>query len=416
MKLLKKAFLGFLFILISAGVFLTLVLVLDLDSASKQQAFDPSKKKQEQALQPSTAPEDSVNNEDNYSLDEHTLLALTEETTAKLLSEVSLSQLVEKMLPSMVAIDAKVSGYNIFGQESLATSQGSGVIISEDEENFYIVTNEHVIDGADTITATLATGQEVDVSVRGSDAVADLAVLLLSKNQLTEESLQGIGIAALADSAQTTPGEMVIALGNSLGYGTSVTVGYVSAINRTITTDNGISMTLIQTDAAINPGNSGGALINLSGELIGINSSKLSSVSIEGMGFAIPASLALPVLNELQNIEDIPEEEKGYLGVRISTVTSAMAEEFDMPTGVYLNEVIAGSAAEEAMLQAGDIIVEVNGIAIATADQLSSRITCYRYQTTVTLTVMRRIQGEYKQLRISVVLMSEAEINALTGN
>ena len=367
-------------------------------------------------MQPSTAPEDSVNNEDNYSLDEHTLLALTEETTAKLLSEVSLSQLVEKMLPSMVAIDAKVSGYNIFGQESLATSQGSGVIISEDEENFYIVTNEHVIDGADTITATLATGQEVDVSVRGSDAVADLAVLLLSKNQLTEESLQGIGIAALADSAQTTPGEMVIALGNSLGYGTSVTVGYVSAINRTITTDNGISMTLIQTDAAINPGNSGGALINLSGELIGINSSKLSSVSIEGMGFAIPASLALPVLNELQNIEDIPEEEKGYLGVRISTVTSAMAEEFDMPTGVYLNEVIAGSAAEEAMLQAGDIIVEVNGIAIATADQLSSRITCYRYQTTVTLTVMRRIQGEYKQLRISVVLMSEAEINALTGN
>ncbi len=416
MKLLKKAFLGFLFILISAGVFLTLVLVLDLDSASKQQAFDPSKKKQEQALQPSTAPEDSVNNEDNYSLDEHTLLALTEETTAKLLSEVSLSQLVEKMLPSMVAIDAKVSGYNIFGQESLATSQGSGVIISEDEENFYIVTNEHVIDGADTITATLATGQEVDVSVRGSDAVADLAVLLLSKNQLTEESLQGIGIAALADSAQTTPGEMVIALGNSLGYGTSVTVGYVSAINRTITTDNGISMTLIQTDAAINPGNSGGALINLSGELIGINSSKLSSVSIEGMGFAIPASLALPVLNELQNIEDIPEEEKGYLGVRISTVTSAMAEEFDMPTGAYLTEVIAGSAAEEAMLQAGDIIVEVNGIAIATADQLSSRITCYRYQTTVTLTVMRRIQGEYKQLRISVVLMSEAEINALTGN
>lgn len=415
MKLLKKAFLGFLFIMISAGVFVGLVLLFDTAPATKPDSSELAKKPSGTKPEPSGAPKDTVNSKDNYSLNEHTRLKLTDEAGAKLLSDVDIERLVEEMLPSMVAIQATETGQNLFGQTVSAPSQGSGILIDEDKENYYIVTNAHVIENAEEITATLVGGQDVPVSVRGSDSVADLAVLALPKDSLSEETRDTVSLAALADSAEAAPGEMVIALGNSLGYGTSVTVGYISATNRNITTGSGITMTLIQTDAAINPGNSGGALINLNGELIGINSSKLSSVAVEGMGFAIPASSALPVLRELQSMEDVPEDAQGYLGVRISTVTNTMADEFDMPAGVYVNEVIAGTAAERAQLQAGDIIVGVNGITIATKEQLSARITCYRYGTTVTLTIMRRVQGEYQTAELPVVLMSKEEMDAVSG-
>lgn len=415
MKLLKKAFLGFLFILISAGVFLGLVLLFDTEQTAKPESSALAENPPGAKPEPSGEPKDSVNSKDNYSLNEHTRLKLTDEADAKLLSDVDIERLAEEMLPSMVAIQATETGQNLFGQTVSAPSQGSGILIDEDKDNYYIVTNAHVIENAEDITATLAGGQEVSVSVRGSDSVADLAVLALSKDSLSEETRASVSLAALADSTEAAPGEMVIALGNSLGYGTSVTVGYISATNRKITTGSGITMTLIQTDAAINPGNSGGALINLNGELIGINSAKLSAVTVEGMGFAIPASSALPVLRELQSMEEVPEDAQGYLGVRISTVSNTMAEEFDMPVGVYINEVISGTAAERAGLQAGDIITSVNGITIATKEQLSARITCYRYGTTVTLTIMRRVQGEYQEVELPVVLMSKEEMDAASG-
>ncbi len=415
MKLLKKAFLGFLFIMISAGVFLALVFLFDMEQPAKPQSFAPTEKVSGTNRKPSGPPKDSIHSENNYSLNENTRLKLTDEAGARLLSDINIEQLAEGVLPSMVAINATENGYNLFGQAVSAPSHGSGVIIDEDSENYYIVTNQHVINNAEEITAVLPGGQETAVQVRGSDTVADLAVLVLPKDSLTEKTQASVSVAALADSTQVSPGEMVVALGNSLGYGTSVTVGYISATNRNVTTSSGITMTLFQTDAAINPGNSGGALINLRGELIGINSAKLSSVTVEGMGFAIPVSSALPIIRELQNMEDIAEEEQGYLGVRISTVSNTMAAEFDMPVGVYINEVINGGAAQRARLQSGDIIVGVNGITIATNQQLSARITCYRYGTTVTLTVMRRIQGEYQELSFPVVLMSREEMEAISG-
>lgn len=341
-------------------------------------------------------------------------IAQTEEATVTFRDDVEISELADRLLPSMVSIDTTIITTNIWGYNSESHAQGSGVIYEVNSSSLCIVTNHHVIEDASAVEVTLADGTTHAVTVQGSDLAADLAILDLPLNELTSETIDKIAATPLANTASVTPGEMVIAIGNALGKGTSVTVGYVSAINREITTSSGVLMKLIQTDAAINPGNSGGALINLKGELIGINSSKLSAIAVEGMGFAIPASAAVPIIAELSSLTDVPEGEQGYLGVRISTVTSAMAKEYDMPIGVCIEEILNGGAAERASLLRGDIITGVNGIAIVNTEQLSTRITAYRRGTTIQLTVQRRIEGEYTEITVPVTLIGKEEMDEIS--
>lgn len=410
----KHFLFGLAFLAIAVSVFLVPVILFHsnvLNKDSRPSETNPPSMAGSNESQDKTQ---TLSPDNNYSLNNSDRLSLTEEASVVLYDDIKINELVEKLLPSLVTIEATVVETDIFGQTRRSHSEGSGVIIKKEDDSFLIVTNHHVIANAEEISATLVDGTVVLVNVRGSDSAGDLAVLVMDSSKLTEETLLAISVTPLSEKTEVRVGEMVIALGNALGKGTSATVGYVSATEREITTSSGIPMKLIQTDAAINPGNSGGALINLKGELIGINSSKLSNVSVEGMGFAIPAVSALPIIEELQNMKDVPEGEQGYLGVSISTVTKEMISSYDMPAGVYVNEVLSGGAAERAQLLPGDIITGVNGIAIVNKEQLSARITSYQKGTTVSLTIMRRVLGEYQEHQFSVTLMSKEEMDSIT--
>ena len=197
---------------------------------------------------------------------------------------------------------------------------------------------------------------------------------------------------------------MAIAIGNALGYGQSVTVGYISAKDRQITVDTNVTLTVLQTDAAINPGNSGGALINMNGEVIGINSAKLSSTKVEGMGYAIPISTAYPIMDDLMNREILTEEEKGYLGVYPQYVTDEMSQSLGWPVGVYVRSLVEGGAAQQAGILIGDIITSVNDIPMTSGDHLREYVTSFRYGTSVSVTLMRFSQGQYSEITLNVVL------------
>ena len=223
---------------------------------------------------------------------------------------------------------------------------------------------------------------------------------------LTAQTLATIKVAKLGNSNDIKVGEMVVAIGNALGYGQSVTVGYISAKDREVTVDN-TKMTLLQTDAAINPGNSGGALLSLEGEVIGINSVKYADEDVEGMCFAIPVSNVEDIITNLMN--SLADEEKGYLGIGVNDVTEAIAEYYNWPIGVYVVNFSENSAAEEAGIRIGDIITGVNGIVVETANELIERVTTNPYGTTVTITLQRNVDGEYQEIEVDVVLRQSAE-------
>ena len=313
------------------------------------------------------------------------LLDRTGDSDVALRDDVAITDLAEKALPSIVQVVSEVTRTDIFGRPTQGTSQGSGIILSQDENLIYVATNYHVIEAADSVTVIFPDGSDVRFTVRGSDEVGDLAIL-------------------------TAPGEMVIAVGNALGYGTSVTVGFVSAVEREVLSENGTAQYLIQTDAAINPGNSGGALINLKGEVIGINSAKYTAEAVEGMGFAIPIAQALPILNELSRAESFPKEEAGYLGVYITTVTSEMETYYGWPKGVYVNSVIPGSSAEAAGILPGDIILAVNDIRVMENSQLTGRVTSYRSGTEIRLRISRISDGERTEIELPVTLMDKTRM------
>ena len=339
------------------------------------------------------------------------ILKKTDEVNIGLLEDTTISNLVDYALASVVQINAEVTRTDAWGRIQQGTSMGSGIILDTDETTLYIATNHHVIDGASEITVTFPDGTDVTAELRGSDAAGDLAILMISSEAMKNVDASSYRIATLADSTQVEVGEMVIALGNALGYGTSVTVGFVSAVDRIVQTEEG-ELLLIQTDAAINPGNSGGALINTKGEVIGINSLKYSEnySKIEGMGFAIPITQAIPILNELKQLESFPEEEAGYLGVYIATVTTNISESFGWPRGVYVSSVAEGGAAAEAGILPGDIILSVNGIRVLDTTQLITRVTSYQAGTEITLVVSRDDGTERKEISIPVTLTVKSEI------
>lgn len=326
-------------------------------------------------------------------------------------------QVVEQNLAATVAVQSTyvVTG-SFWGQQyqQEQLGSGSGFIVGKNESELLIATNNHVIDSATKIEVTFIDDTVLEAVVKGNDSIADLAIIAVPLDTISADTLSAIRVATLGDSDAVRLGEMAIAIGNALGYGQSVTVGYISAKDRTVSIE-GNEMVLLQTDAAINGGNSGGPLFNTKGEVIGINSAKYADTDVEGMCFAIPISRAIPILNELMNRETLAEEDKGFLGVSTRSVTSDLNSFYGWPIGAYIVSILEGSPAEEANLYVGDIVTAVNGITITTNTELVNAISSYRHGTTVKLTVQRMVNGKYEEISLNVILAKKADIEAASA-
>lgn len=334
-------------------------------------------------------------------------------------AQKDLTSVVDKCMPSIVSINSTVTStydsfYGSYDQES--TGSGSGIILKISDDEILIVTNNHVIADAKKIMVGFD-GMEseddmVEATVKGTDSTKDLAVVLVKVKDVSEDMLKHISAIEIGSSDDVRVGQMAIAIGNALGYGQSMTVGYISAKDRQVAVDETTTMTLLQTDAAINPGNSGGALLNANGELIGINSAKYSDTSVEGMGFAIPISDAISIINDLMEREVLTAEEKGYLGVQGTDITEDNRYP-NMPLGAYISGVSEDGAAAEAGIMVGDIIVGVDDEEILTMEALAEKINSYRIGTEITINVKRYSQGEYKDKKIKVKLKGKETLNSL---
>lgn len=357
----------------------------------------------------------------------------------------SVASVAEAAMPAVVAITS-VSiqeipsyfsrfGFGSFGiQEYPSTGSGSGIIVGENDDELLIATNNHVVEDATTLsvcfigndvvnaeeeTQNLASGDgdinvedAVSAKVKGTDADNDLAVVAVQKADIPADTMNQIKIAKIGNSDNLVVGEQVVAIGNALGYGQSVTSGWVSALNRSVVLDNGTSADLIQTDAAINPGNSGGALLNMNGELIGINSAKYASDTVEGMGYAIPISKAKPILEDLMNRvtrDKVDESEAGYLGVTPADLTTEALQMYNMPSGVFVIEVTDGMAAQNAGIQKGDIITELDGQSVSSEKDLAEKLSYYAAGEQVEVVIARAEQGKYTEKTVEVVLSSAPE-------
>ena len=325
-------------------------------------------------------------------------------------SDNTVASVASTCMPSVVAISniSVQEVQNYFGgtQSYESESSGSGIIVGQNDTELLIATNNHVISGANSITVTFIDEESVEAQVKGTDSDNDLAVVSVKLSDMKEDTISQIKVATLGDSSELVVGEQVVAIGNALGYGQSVTSGYVSALDREVTVDN-VTAKLIQTDAAINPGNSGGALLNMKGELIGINAVKFASSDVEGMGYAIPVSTAEPILNELMSRETrtkVDDDQASYLGITCRNVTSEIQEMYNLPSGVYVDTVTEGSAAEKAGMIKGDIISKFDGLTISSYDELVNNLEYYAAGETVTIIVMRAENGEYKEVELSVTL------------
>lgn len=335
---------------------------------------------------------------------------------AKDLTDVS--SVVDEVMPSIVAITntGTVTYNSFFGKKSQqAQSCGSGIIVSEDDDYLYIATNNHVVADSEELTVQFDDDSVVKAEIRGTDPDDDLAVVRVKKSDLGKDTYSNIKIATIGDSDSVAVGSPAIAIGNALGYGQSVTTGIVSALNRTVTTQDsqtGETVTnnnLIQTDAAINPGNSGGALLNENGEVIGINSVKYSSTDVEGIGYAIPMSVAKPIIESLIQDGKYTNENQAYLGIKGGDVSSEMVA-YGFPQGVYVSSVSAGSGAANAGLQEGDIITAVDSTKISSMTELQSALKSYKAGDKVTLTVARQSGRQYEESKVEVTLSSAKDI------
>ncbi len=363
--------------------------------------------------------------------------ASDDSTADKVLSDSengTVAAVAQASMPSVVAITT-VSVQEIpsfFGYSShqyKSASTGSGIIVGDNDDELLIATNNHVVDGATTLsvcfigddvanaeTETVNAGDNGDLNVedavsakiKGTDADNDLAVVAVKKSDIPEDTLNQIKIAQIGSSDDLAVGQQVVAIGNALGFGQSVTSGWISALNRTISTDDGTNSTgLIQTDAAINPGNSGGALLNMKGELIGINSAKYADSAVEGMGYAIPISKAKPILEELMNRETrekVDSSKKGYLGVSLANLTTEAIEMYNMPTGAFVRSVEDDSPAQEAGICKGDIIVKFDGQKVSDGDDLLDKLQYYKSGEKIEAVIARATNGEYEENTIELTL------------
>ena len=351
----------------------------------------------------------------------------------------TVASVAQASMPSVVAITTvsvqeipSFFGYGSRQYKSAAT--GSGIIVGDNDEELLIATNNHVVDGASTLsvcfigndvmnaetetenaddTGDLNLEDAVSARIKGTDSDNDLAVIAVKKADIPEDTLSEIKIAQIGSSEDLVVGQQVVAIGNALGYGQSVTSGWISALNRTISTEDGTSSSgLIQTDAAINPGNSGGALLNMKGELIGINSAKYADSTVEGMGYAIPISRAKPILEELMNRqtrEKVSSEGKGYLGVILSNLTTEAIQMYDMPEGAFVRGVEEKSPAEKGGICKGDIIVKFDGQSVTSGDDLLAKLQYYKSGEKIEAVVARATDGEYQESTVEITLGSRSE-------
>ena len=334
-------------------------------------------------------------------------LSLT--STASVGNGMDVSTIAENVMPSVVAINisAIVEQQGMFGytQQYEAEGSGSGIIIGENDSELLMVTNNHVVSDATTVNVTFADGESYEAQVKSTDSDTDLAIVVVKLSDIKESTMNQIKIATIGDSDSLKVGEQVVAIGNALGYGQSVTTGIVSAKDRTNSTN---TTPLIQTDAAINPGNSGGALLNMKGEVIGINSSKYSDTTVEGMGYAIPITAVQDRLDDLMNRqtrEKVSEEEKGYLGISCRTVSSDVSEAYGIPAGVLVAEVQSGSAAEKAGIKKNYVITKIDGQSISSAEELTEKLNYYKSGETVPITYEYMKNNEYTEKTVDVTLM-----------
>lgn len=339
---------------------------------------------------------------------------------------LDVSSIAKNAMPSIVAITNKsvqeVQDYfSMFSrgsgtQEQEVESQGSGIIIGQNDSELLIATNNHVVEDADTLSVCFVDDQAYEATVKGTDADNDLAVIAVKLSDISDDTMSQIKIAEIGDSDQLQVGEQVVAIGNALGYGQSVTTGVISALNRKIDSSNSEEGTsLIQTDAAINPGNSGGALLNMRGEVIGINSNKIGGSSIEGMGYAIPISTARPIIEDLmerQTRTKYSEEERGYLGISCINVTSDLSENFSMPQGIFVAQVYSGTGAEAAGLVRGNIVVAFDGVTVQNQEELTKQMQYYKAGESVEITIMVNSANGYQQKNVTVTLSSYDQIDA----
>lgn len=349
-------------------------------------------------------------------------------STAK--GNLDVSEIASEALPSIVSITTKsvqevqnyFGMYGMYGyapqqQEQEVEGSGSGIIVGKNDDELLIATNYHVVEGADTLSVAFTDGNAVEASVKGFDEERDLAVVSVSLDDVEDDTMDAISIANIGSSDDLKVGEQVVAIGNALGYGQSVTTGIVSAKNRRMDSDNNTvtdgsddssdGVNLIQTDAAINPGNSGGALLNMEGEVVGINSAKLASTEVEGMGYAIAISDVTDILQNLMNEtsrDKLDDSEHGVLGIEGSSVSSEAVQMYGIPAGVFVKKVTEGGAADKAGLKANSVITEFNGKAVSSIDQLTEYLSYYEPDEEVELTVQVPHGTSYKEETVKVTL------------
>ncbi len=325
------------------------------------------------------------------------------------------SAIVEKAMPSVVAINNKMlyTQQNwFFGEQQYEVpSSGSGIIAGQNDDELLIVTNNHVVEDSEELSVTFIDDTSVKAAIKGTDSDSDLAVIAVQLSDIPDETKQQIKVAELGDSDELKLGQGVVAIGNALGQGQSVTVGYVSALNKQVTID-GVDRTLLQVDAAINPGNSGGALLNMQGEVIGINAAKYADTDVEGIGYAIPISQAKDIIDDLMTKTtkvEVAEDEQGYLGIQLQNIDSRMAEAYGMPEGIYVYKIVEGGAASKSDLKERDIITKFDGERVKTGDELQKMLTYYKGGTTVTLTVETLENGAYVEREVEITLGYKSE-------
>lgn len=329
---------------------------------------------------------------------------------------LDVSDIVEAAMPSVVSINNTMvyEGSNWFGQRQQyeVPGSGSGIIVGKNDEELLIVTNNHVVEGASKLAVVFIDDKSIDAAIKGTDAESDLAVVAVPLKDIPEDTLSQISIAKLGNSEELKVGQGVIAIGNALGYGQSTTVGYISALDREVTTDNSTTRHLLQTDAAINPGNSGGALLNMKGEVIGINAAKYSRTDVEGIGYAIPVSQVQDIIDALmiRRSTIVEEGQEGYLGIQGLTVDESMVKQLDMPAGVFVYAIIDGGAAADSDLREKDVITKFDGQSVRSMAALQDLLRRYKAGETVEVTVESLENGKYVERSVSITLGQKATL------
>ena len=339
----------------------------------------------------------------------------------------TVTEVAKEAMPSVVAITNMMryqqNGFSIFGEvqkETELPASGSGVIVGQNDTELLFAPNNHVIQDSNSLTVSFIDESTANAQVKGTDATVDLALVSVKLSDISPETREKIKAIKVGSSDEMEVGDPVVAIGNALGYGQSVTSGIISAKNRDVQTKEGVSKGLIQTDAAINPGNSGGALLNMQGELIGINVAKYADTDVEGMGYSIPSSAAEGILSSLSNLttrDKVPEGEQGVLGVQVKDIDAQTAESFAMPKGIYIFKVLEDTGAENSAIQERDIITKLDGQGVYTTADLKSLLSKYRAGEEVKLTLMRQDgSGKYNEVEVKVVLGKASALSGNTGN